>query len=69
MGEWISVVDRLPENEQRVLMRHYYQGRVLWIASGGISNGDWWCDFNDENFKAQFYNSVTDWMPLPEPPK
>ena len=57
---WINVKDRLPENDDDVLL----------ATSGGIGLGyyniyfDEWTDYtNDDN------NRVTHWMPLPEPPK
>lgn len=61
MAEWISVKDRLPEEEKEVLC---YLGNAL--GKGLIvafrRHGDWYFD----GWKCP---TVTHWMPLPEPPK
>lgn len=57
---WIPVTERLPEDDDDVLI----------MSSGSISMGyysiynEYWADY------INVYNSdVTHWMPLPEPPK
>jgi hypothetical protein len=55
--EWISVEDRLPENE-RVLV--YIPQRDFLIAD--CVNGVWWED------QLGYVTGITHWMPLPEPP-
>ena len=67
--EWISVKDRLPEIDKKVLVCdidvedepviHTYELSIdedgyFWSDEGG-----WWIDFE----------CVTHWMPLPEPPE
>ena len=58
---WISVKDRLPEDFQEVL------------ASDGIdisASTFFRYEKDDYSFSlCQFYNEVTHWQPLPEPPK
>ena len=58
MPEWISVQEKLPENNGKVLaftlsgkyaVARYDQRRQCWIAAGNLT--------------------VTHWMPLPDPPK
>jgi len=56
--EWISVNDRLPENE-RVLICAYQRDYLL----AEYDNEQWWSD------SIGIVNGVTHWMPLPEPPK
>ena len=62
--EWISVDDRLPEPWKQVLIysRHDFCESAFYI---GVS-GKWRVTWNHEMLDA---DSVTHWMPLPEPPK
>jgi hypothetical protein len=65
--EWISVKDRLPEDNERVLV--YHDDGVIRF---GI-NKDGFADvvsslYLKHNHKTCFAK-VTHWMPLPEPPK
>ena len=62
--EWISVKDRLPEPWKQVLIysRHNFYESAVYI---GVP-GKWRATWNHEMLDA---DSVTHWMPLPEPPK
>ena len=62
--EWISVYDRLPEAWKQVLIysRHDFCESAVYI---GVP-GKWRVTWNHEMLEA---DSVTHWMPLPEPPK
>ena len=62
--EWISVKDRLPEPWKQVLIysRHDFCESAFYI---GVL-GKWRVTWNHEMLDA---DSVTHWMPLPEPPK
>ena len=64
MQEWISVKDRLPEQGQQVLIysRYDFCEVALYI---GIP-GKWRVTWNHDMLDA---DSVTHWMPLPQPPK
>ena len=77
--EWISVDDRLPEDEQEVLViSHGWDGRLVYIGSHkrveaqkswltGITNkSSEWLLWGWSYLKEPM---VTHWMPLPEPPK
>lgn len=58
--EWISVKDRLPEAEERVLVYSYEDG----------INFGYFLGYEDGFFIDCVYpNESTHWMPLPEPPK
>ena len=58
--KWISVKDRLPENEQNVLVAD--NGFIaVWTFYG-----DYW---EDSHGWWQEFDEVTHWMPLPQPPK
>lgn len=59
--EWISVNDKLPEEDQLVL-----------VANGKYFNLRHFCDdtwFNCLSGEGFELNEYTHWMPLPEPPK
>ena len=62
--EWISVDDKLPKPRKRVLIysRHGFCESAFYI---GVP-GEWRVAWNHEMLDA---DSVTHWMPLPEPPK
>lgn len=72
--EWISVKDRLPEFDKRVLALdaskevailrlHSVTGRKT--ADGDSISTDWY----EQTSYDTYYENVTHWMPLPEPPK
>ena len=62
--EWISVTDRLPEPWKQVIIYslHDFCESAVYI---GVP-GKWRVTWNHEMLDA---DSVTHWMPLPEPPK
>ena len=77
--EWISVEDRLPSDEQDVLViAHGWGGRFVYVGSHkrveaqkswltGITNkSSEWLLWGWSYLKEPM---VTHWMPLPEPPK
>lgn len=56
---WISVKDRLPKKQQRVIVRCERIGTTV----GWIMFGQWVTDLGPGS------GDVTHWMPLPEPPE
>lgn len=66
MAEWISVNDRLPENNKPVLVvahsipftAAYAHWKRKWVVLGQYRNAD-----------LREGKKVTHWMPLPEPPE
>ena len=62
--EWISVEDRLPEDESDVLAysRNGEEGRIY---PANYAKGVWF----DCIFASSANNTTTHWMPMPEPPK
>lgn len=63
--EWISVKDRLPEKDIRVL---------VWMKDNeeGYTQMDtdrWSCTMEQGYHWIRWGKSVTHWMPMPEPPK
>ena len=69
-SEWISVKDRLPENEGKYILlvqkRHviatFYQGNFYKSRAPKRYYKNWLTENKQ-------YSTVTHWMPLPEPPQ
>ena len=55
--EWISVKDRLPERNQKVL----FVSTANFVHRGFFNGIVWWDNYH--NYDA------THWMPLPDPPE
>ena len=65
IGGWVSVKDRLPNDGQDVLA-YLYNGEETRTAPFNYDKGTWYdCVMNC----TVAINSITHWMPLPEPPK
>lgn len=60
MNEWISVKDRLPDIDTRILTINNL-GIIIAILDGNIG------EFYEPVSTQGIYN-VTHWMPLPQPP-
>jgi len=58
MNEWISVKDRLPEEDILVLVFIPYWRKISTDRLG--KDGCW---------RGAFGEAITHWMPLPEPPQ
>ena len=77
--KWISVKDRLPENDygKHWKERKYYLVRfapsgLMCVAHYGYKEHDWWIDEHDCVLSATNFKEVTHWMEinnLPQPPK
>ena len=61
-GEWVSVEDRLPENNEKVLFTRVGEEAVFY---GTYSYGH----FRLHSPYFHYYSNITHWMPLPEPKK
>ena len=79
--EWIAVKDRLPEEDEKHLVFEQSGGRtnisILWFAKDARKvdkydfKGRWknvWYGYDSE-WGHYTVDSVTHWMPLPQPPK
>ena len=71
MSEWISVEDRLPEDNEDVLTTQFNyldesKGRYFIV---GYRKGEHWYDAakNDDDWNDEMF-MPSHWMPLPEPP-
>lgn len=65
MSEWISVEDRLPD---------FSENKDFLVTSLDNVDGTWPGDIHikrwyHDHFIIPHYETVTHWMPLPEPPK
>lgn len=77
--QWISVKDRLPENDygKHWKERKHYLVRLapsglMCVAHYGYKEYDWWIDGHDCVLSATNFKEVTHWMEitnLPQPPK
>lgn len=71
---WVSVKDRLPEQEENVLIcEHKFGVRYPGIYIGYIDHLNKWMFFGEDGEKAYWihnpdYYTITHWMPLPSPP-
>lgn len=81
MSEWISVNDRMPDENQYVVFASFYAwGRPLMEFDSVVAGQFWNGAFNPntDGLEASNYDggacitlsmNPTHWMPLPEPPK
>lgn len=74
--EWISVDERLPDNDwgKHWKERKYYlvftkPSGLMNVAVYGYKEHNWWIDRNSCVLDEKNYKKVTHWMPLPEAPK
>ena len=72
VSKWISVEERLPEDDTNVLVYAIGNNEPSVIAMTGYTHNMY--GFNIEGWRAPwqyfFYEyKITHWMPLPEPPK
>ena len=61
--KWIPVTEKLPEKDGSVLVYNGYGRGILWFEKGNGFN-----EIDDYGW-VRPVDSVTHWMPLPEPPK
>ena len=78
--EWISVKDRLPEEDGNYLVCHWFMKTPIISLCGFAKDGEevdeydlkWqknvWYDYCSE-YGYVAINDITHWMPLPQPPK
>lgn len=73
MSEWISVKDRLPENDcyKKVLVHLVHHGiYIRWFANGLFFSKQYdafiYCTYRYPAYAKKALKTVTHWMPLPE---
>ena len=63
---WISVEERLPEDEKDVaVIVKLQKGNWMYLTAFRMPYGGWWINRGS----GLDYAEVTHWMPLPEPPE
>ena len=75
-GKWISVKDRLPDNDNEVITAYKIDDEKAMKKRKGklfVKTGNWtgsrWISVWDEYKSYATEEEVLYWMPLPEPPK
>lgn len=63
--EWVSVDDRLPEENGRYLTVNKMWDYKICVFDLWFDGGFWYIDEEDDLFNFE----VTHWMPMPQPPK
>jgi hypothetical protein len=68
---WISVKDRLPQEDQLIVAARLYNSSMPDAAVCWFYNGEFhlWTDGIDSGEYIRLAMEITHWMPLPEPPK
>ena len=77
--EWISVKERLPENdygkhwkERKHYLVRFAPSGLMCVAHYGYKEYDWWIDEHDCVLSAANFKEVTHWMEIsksPQPPE
>ena len=66
LNNWISVKDRLPEDNGPILMWSGRLEHVPTCAAAGYELWNWSTEYSPHDFRL---HEITHWMPLPNPPK
>ena len=70
-GRWIPVTERLPEEDGDLYIVTAYNEEIWWnrvvVVTAEYYRGNW--TWNENGREWDLTDSVTHWMPLPEPPK
>ena len=71
--EWISVDDRLPNINERVLVYiprpdNHYNIEIAYISEGN-DDYPYWVLRDKSQFYSTRFHYISRWMPMPEPPK
>ena len=72
--QWISVEERLPEEEENVLVVRKFLGvngvpPSIYVEIANRIGEDWFADSDEYKIARSKHTDPLYWMPLPEPPK
>ena len=70
---WISVKDRLPEEDKIVLVAREFvwpgHKACRYVETAELIGSEWVSQTEEYKIRRRFHKSPYAWMPLPEPPK
>ena len=73
IGGWISVKDRLPEEDKIVLVAREFvwpgHKACRYVETAELIGSEWVSQTEEYKIRRRFHKAPYAWMPLPEPPK
>lgn len=79
--KWMGIKDNPVPEDTEILIGHYYvdtsdgysgESQWLWITQTSLEDGEFSDNFNDDFIKEEhmvYWNTITHWSHMPEPPE